>query len=151
MLIRLRQSWKIVAALLLIFLGGQVFGYVLGARNAQGKAGPSPSEIAAQSWSEKALVALQNDLELTDEQMAAARPILETAGDKIVKERKRALFQIHLYALAVHDELLPVLDQDQQAKIKKSRQRTKQTIEERFSSLWDANTEPAASSTPDSR
>jgi hypothetical protein len=148
MLVRLRQSWKNDAALLLIFLGGQVFGYVLGARNAHPESGPSPSEIAAQGWSEKALLALQKSLNLNEEQMKMARPILDSTGEKIVKERQRALFQIHLYALSVHDDLWAALEPDQQAKLRKSRKRTKQTIEKRFSSLLDANSGPAASSTP---
>ncbi len=132
--------WKIYGALLAIFVSGSTLGYVTGHRMVpQGLplAPPLVEDDATAEWAEKALNGLEGTLGLTEEQVTTLRPVLERTGKNVFRQRDRALFQISLEVLAVHDELLPYLDPEQQKKLVKSKENMHLTIESRFKSLID--------------
>lgn len=135
------QHCKIGAALLAIFLSGQGLGFVFASLVDNGIT-PAPSEIAVpspppESWADDALNRLRSDLDLTPSQEGALRPILDGTGTNIVRQRERALFQIHLQLLAAHDDMAGLLNPDQQAKLKASRDSLRRRIDERFAAFLD--------------
>jgi hypothetical protein len=132
--------WKIYGALLVIFVSGSTLGYVTGQRSAPpviALAAPVAKDEVIVEWAEKALAGLDGTLALTDEQVATLRPVLERTGEKVFHQRDRALFQISLEVLAVHDALLPYLDPEQQKKLVKSKENMHLSIESRFKALID--------------
>ncbi len=135
------QHCKIGAALLAIFLSGQGLGFVVASLVDREKV-PAPPEIASPSpapttWADDALDRLRADLELTAAQEAALRPVLDDTGAKVVHQRERALFQIHLQLLAAHDDMDGLLNPDQRAKLQASRDSLRRRIDERFAAFLD--------------
>ncbi|CAN5313654.1 hypothetical protein BH23VER1_BH23VER1_02340 [soil metagenome] len=136
-----RQYWKIGVALLAIFLCGQGLGYVVAslvdrnrAPSASGAPLASPSPEPG-GWADEALARLRDDLGLSSAQEEALRPVLARTGDRVVQQRERALFQIHLQLLAAHDEMGSALNPDQQAKLLASRDALRRRIDERFAAF----------------
>lgn len=138
--------WKVYAALLVIFASGSTLGYVTGQRNTAPPATalPAPPAVddATSQWADKALDGLGATLALTPEQAAALRPVLERTGKKVFRQRDRALFQIYLEVLSVHDEIAPYLEPGQQKILAKGKENMHLIIESRFKSLID---QPAGS------
>ncbi len=128
-----------------IFAAGGAVGYwvgrgeiaaPIGLEDAIGSApGASP-----QRWAEQALERLAGDLQLTGEQRLAVQPHLEVAADRIFRERDRALLQMHLRLLEVHDTLARELglEPGQAKRLAQSRAKLKASILARFASLLQA-------------
>ncbi len=129
------KYWKVAAALVVIFASGQGFGFVMGNRSAQHKGAASDHTTEAADWSREAIAKLTRQLDLTPQQISGITPVTEQAGEKVVRERERALFQIHLYLLAVHDDISPLLNETQGDALARSREKLRLTIESRFSSF----------------
>jgi len=132
--------WKIFAGLLIIFLSGTGLGYVVGARSGGDFATPDsvvPPSGTGAAWTERAIAGLTQSLDLTETQLSLVRPIVERRGGKVHLGRERALFQIYLELLDLHDEISPLLDEAQQKKLAKSRKKMQLTIRQRFQSFID--------------
>lgn len=138
------EHWRIAAALAAIFLGGQVFGYVLATRDrerppaAVEPAVPDPGTADDPTeWTGAVVARLSDELALRPEQAAAIEPLVQSTALKVARQRQRTLFQIHLQLLELHDELDPLLDSDQQDRLRLARKELETTIRERFAPLLD--------------
>ena len=132
---------------LLISVCGSGSGYVFGSLGTPKQADPLAPKSAG-DWSADALGALSAHLDLTPEQIETLTPILAGTSEKVTRERERALFQIHLNILKVHDDVRPHLTPQQQKELDSSREKMLDSIRERFSSLIGDEDIPGNPATP---
>lgn len=144
-----QNVWLILAALIAIFLCGSGSGYVFGSLGGKASSDRALAPRTPSEWSGEALNALAANLSLTPDQVETLSPILEKAGQSVTKERERALFQIHLNILKVHDDIRPTLEPEQQKELDLSRKKMVTLIESRFSSLIDGDGVPPNTLSPE--
>lgn len=132
--------WKIFAALLVIFVSGSGLGYVTAKRSQAGagdmQAAPPSAEKTA-DWPGRTMDKLRAALDLTEEQEARILPHVAAVGERVFHERDRAMLQISLQVLEMHDSIEPYLDPEQKKKMVRSRENMQLHIRNRFSSLID--------------
>ena len=129
-----------------IFAAGGTVGYFVGKRPVP-TTDPVISTIGStnntspQQWADQAFENLAGDLKLTGIQRSKMRPFLLAAADRVFMERDRALFQMHLRLLEVHDTLAREsnLDPPQQKRLKQSRDKLKASISARFADILRDN------------
>ena len=132
------QRGKVALALLVIFASGIGVGWFgRDARKGPVEAFPPAANNteAANHWTDRALKTLSQELKLTAEQEQKIRPLLQEASRKMDLDRERALFQLHLQVLRVHDELRPHLRPEQVPALERMRVRLQQDIKRRFAAL----------------
>lgn len=142
---RNQQRFKVAAALLVLFASGLGVGW-FGHRAQHGSAAPppaSPAAVVAGPWTARAMDTLRDELKLTAEQESLVRPLLESAAGRMDLDRERALFQLHLQVLKVHDELRPHLRPDQLPALDRMRARLQRDIKRRFAAFLDDPAQPA--------
>ena len=132
------QKLLVALALLSIFAGGAGTGWF--AHRAQQTHAPASPPAAADpalttTWTDRAMVTLTRELQLTPDQVAAIRPVLTDAAGRMDLDKERALFQLHVQVLKVHDEMRPHLRPDQLPALEKMRQRLKADINHRFAAF----------------
>ena len=143
---RTLQRGKVALALLVILASGIALGwYGHDVRKAPGAANPPANNTAdaARHWTERAMVTLGQELQLTAEQEQKIRPLLQEVSRKMDLDRERALFQLHLQVLRVHDELRPQLRPDQVPALDAMSLRLQQDIKRRFAPLLKDPAQPA--------
>ncbi len=139
---RLKDYWHIGAALLVIFVAGNAFGFVLGKGRGSPQPRPPVAEVAQDGWSESTLDRLRESLALEPEQLESLRPAVERAAGKVRETRERALLDYHVLLLNLHDEIEPLLaDEAQLAELRRSRATLVGEVQRRFSALLDAEIE----------
>ena len=125
-----------------IFAAGGAVGYFLG----KGTPAPDPlgdsmissaSGTSPEQWAGLAFDNLAGELKLTEVQRGRVRPYLATTADRIFMERDRALLQMHLRLLEVHDTLAKEasLTEPQIKRLAVSRGKLKASILGRFAGL----------------
>ncbi|KAB2638630.1 MAG: hypothetical protein DVB26_07810 [Verrucomicrobia bacterium] len=132
------QRGKVALALLVILASGIALGwYGHDVRKApvEISSGPNNAADAATHWTDRAMVTLSQELQLTAGQQQKIRPVLQEASRKMDLDRERALFQLHLQVLRVHDELRPHLRPDQVPALERMSLRLRQDIKTRFAPL----------------
>jgi hypothetical protein len=135
---RTLQRGKVALALLVIFASGIAVGWF--GRDAR-KAPLEPAALAnntadaARHWTDRAIITLSQELQLTAGQEQEIRPLLHEASRKMDLDRERALFQLHLQVLRVHDEMRHLLRPDQVPALERMRARLQQDIKLRFAPL----------------
>lgn len=142
---RTLQRGKVALALLVIFASGIAVGwYGHDARKAAIDTAPpaNNSADAARHWTERAMSTLSQELQLTAEQERKIRPLLQEASRKMDLDRERALFQLHLQVLRVHDEMRHQLRPDQVPALDRMRVRLQQDIKRRFAPLLNDPAQP---------
>jgi len=135
---RFQRSAGLAACLGTLFASGVAIGYRLGERrtvtapDAAVDASVSPAD-----WTTRACDALQHDLTLSPEQSERVRSHLSEASRGIFLDRERALLQIHLRILEVHDILArdPSLGDQQKIRLKASREKLRSLITSKFADL----------------
>jgi len=135
---RTLQRGKVALALLVILVSGIALGwYGHDVRKAPVEVAPPSNNTAdaAKHWTDRAMVTLSQELQLTPEQEHTIRPLLQEASHKMDLDRERALFQLHLQVLKVHDELRPHLRPDQVPALDAMSLRLQQDIKRRFAPL----------------
>lgn len=131
-----------------IFAAGGAVGYWLGKGQGTSTAPGITDNIGTvagaspQDWADQAMTRLVSDLELTPEQQSRVRPFLTSAADRVFVERDRALLQMHLRLLEVHDSLArdAALREPQKKRLATSRAKLKDSILARFASLLKTET-----------
>jgi len=140
------QRGKVAVALLMILAGGITLGwYGHDVRNPPPAPSPPPanSSEAANHWTDRAMLTLSRELQLSTEQQQKIRPLLQESSRKMDLDRERALFQLHLQVLRVHDELRPHLLPDQAPALERMSLRLREDIKLRFAPLLkDPSTPP---------
>ena len=142
---RTLQRAKVALALLVILASGIGVGWFAGeARRMPSESPPAAGSIppAAALWTDRALKTLSQELHLTAAQEQQIRPVLQDASVKMDLDRERALFQLHLQVLKVHDEMLPFLRPEQVPALERMRQRLQQDIKRRFANLLNDSAQP---------
>lgn len=128
----LAKYGRLALALAAIFLSGQAIGWLLAVRSSEAhQEVPSDPE----RWQEYMLARLREELKLTPEQEEPVRQRLAETAQRMQRDRDRALFQIHLQLLKLHDELGPTLTPDQQKTLAESRRKLTQSIRQKFPKL----------------
>lgn len=140
------QRLVLTASLLAIFAAGTVTGWFGHRRAGQALAPAAPARPAppqGEAWTERALVTLTKELDLSPEQVAAIRPVLSEAAGRMDLDTERALFQIHMQVLKVHDEMRPHLRPEQIPALERMRGRLKQDIKRRFAAFLQDPSQPS--------
>ena len=130
-----------------LFATGLAIGYRIGQESASGiavgtvKPAPGNATPTAEEWAGQACEALRRELSLTPPQADLVRQHLVSASRGIFLDRDRALFQIHLRLLEVHDMLSRdlTLDEPQRHRLKSSREKLRALITERFAEILKDN------------
>lgn len=131
-----------------IFAAGGTAGYFWGkSRSAVPDAGiaqiigTAPGASAGE-WADDAFQRLARELDLSPEQHGRVRPYLTAAADRVFVERDRALLQMHLRLLEVHDALArePALNDTQKKRLAHSRAKLKDSILARFAAILRSET-----------
>ncbi len=128
----LSKYGRLALALAAIFLSGQAIGWLLAVRTSEARL-EVPSD--PQRWREHMLARLRDDLKLTPEQETVVGQHLATTAERMKRDRDRALFQIHLQLLKLHDELGPTLTVDQQKTLAESRRKLAESVQQKFPEL----------------
>lgn len=130
-----------------IFAAGGAVGYYLG-KGAVAPAGAVEAVIGTapgaspEQWAEQAFTSLAGELQLTEDQRLKVKPHLTAAAERVFMERDRALLQMHLRLLEVHDSLAreTTLDAAQQKHLVRSRAKLKASILSRFATILRSET-----------
>jgi len=139
------QRGKVALALLVIFASGIGLGW-FGREVRKPPVEPSvPANTAdaATHWTDRAMKTLSQELNLTAEQERNIRPLLQEASRKMDIDRERALFQLHMQVLRVHDDLRAQLRPDQVPALERMRLRLQDDIKRRFAPLLKDPAQPA--------
>ena len=135
---RTLQRGKVALALLVILASGIAvgwYGHEIRKTSVEEPPRMNNTADAATHWTDRAMVTLSHELQLTPEQQQKVRPVLQEASRKMDLDRERALFQLHLQVLRVHDELRPHLRPDQVSALERMSLRLRQDIKLRFAPL----------------
>ncbi len=136
---------RIALALLLIFASGQVVGWVLALRSCQAS---TPAQTDTDVWAQDMLARLRTELDLQPDQLQRAETALVGRTKKIERERDRAMLQIHLELLKLHDDLEPGLTPPQKIKLADSRKKLRESINRKFASLLSEPVPPPVTDAP---
>ena len=143
---RTLQRGKVALALLVILASGIGLGWFAhAARKLPPETTPptgNPTETASH-WTDRAMTTLTRELHLTAEQQRQIHPLLQEASGKLDLDRERALFQLHMQVLKVHDEMRPHLQPDQVPALERMRLRLQDDIKRRFAPLLKDPAQPA--------
>lgn len=145
------QSWCIIVPSLLALFGA---GVMVGRMTA-----PAPHESAAPAalpaqdataWVDTAVRKLAEELKLDEAQQATARENLTPVAASIFADQERALFQMHLRLLELHDTLAKAgnLAPDQVQRLGRSRLKLKELIIEKFPRMVRENPSPLIGGNP---
>ncbi len=129
----LKDHWYIAIALLAIFVTGNGFGYVFGAKTSH--PAQEITTVATSAWAGATLDKLQTALDLSPEQRVAIRSKVDATAAKVIAARERTLFDYHVLLLTLHDELENDLDPAQQERLQQAKSSLEETIRSRFSDL----------------
>ena len=135
---RFQRSATLAACLGTLFASGLAIGYRLGEqRAATASVSAADTTVSPDDWTTRACDALQHDLALSPEQSDRVRSHLTEASQGIFLDRERALLQIHLRILEVHDVLArdPSLNDQQKLRLKTSRAKLRSLITSKFADL----------------
>jgi hypothetical protein len=135
----LAKYGKIALALVAIFLSGQVMGWMLALHSCEAR---PPAEVDSDRWSERMMSRLQDDLQLSPEQVPSVRGQLDAVSSRMKGKRDAALFQIHLELIKLHDDLAAGLNPAQQKKLAESRRDLVDSTEAKFPELLRGTTVP---------
>ncbi len=123
-----KRSWKVIPALVAIFLAGGISGFLLAAvvvkQSAQRMARP-------EFWQARTMERMERRLDLTDEQKEQVRPILESTSVRIFEHYRDASMQSWQEVRVLFEELDTILDAEQQAKVEETRERIRKRVEAR--------------------
>lgn len=130
-----------------IFAAGGAVGYYIGkgtvapAATVDAVIGTAPG-ASPEQWAGLAFDNLAAELQLTDAQRGKVRPYLTATAERVFLERDRALLQMHLRLLEVHDTLAkePTLAEVQKKRLAVSRAKLKVSILGRFAGLLKTET-----------
>jgi hypothetical protein len=99
----------------------------------------TPPSVTFDELETKTLLALRDTLDLTPEQEALLLPEVQANTEAVLATRERAVHDFHLQMLQLHDRLAPHLNPRQQEILQENRDKLQDSIDQRFSSLLNAN------------
>jgi hypothetical protein len=142
------KTYGIIAISLLALFGS---GVIVGRLTAPGTplaANGQETPRDAADWAEKACQALVRQLDLTPDQESKVRAELAPVGEALHADQERALLQMHLRLLRLHDTLAAngALNPKQAQLLARSRVQLLSLIRERFSSIIGPETDQPDSS-----
>jgi hypothetical protein len=132
---RILQSYGIlVLSLLALFASGMFIGRMTAPSPRQALRPAAPVPADANAWVATASRGLVNDLQLDDAQQQLVRRQLDPVADAIFADQERALFQMHLRLLELHDSLAKTgsLSDPQLTRLGLSRAKLKELIIRKF-------------------
>lgn len=132
---RILQSYGIIVLSLLALFGSGVFvGRTTAPVKHETAGPPAESPADADAWVANASRGLVRDLNLDDTQQDVVKQRLETVAASIFGDQERALFQMHLRLLELHDTLAKdgTLNAGQLQRLGRSRAKLKELIIHKF-------------------
>lgn len=140
----LRRYGVLMLSLAALFASGVMIGRVTAPAATAHPATTATTTTTAkapQSWLESASHSLKRELLLSPDQETALRAPLEAASVALREDQERALFQMHLRLLVLHDSMAQsgVLHADQTRKLAESRAKLKRLIVAKFPAMVRSN------------
>ena len=133
---RLKDYLTIGAALLAILLCGYSVGFLLGEKKGYQRASSANSELTPPKesiqkdlWIERTLSKFDQDLDLSPEQKKAISLEIKKTYDGIRKSRAEALQQYSQQVINLHSEILPLLSESQQEKVKEQQHKLSESLD----------------------
>jgi hypothetical protein len=83
-------------------------------------------------WTDEMLARLVDDLDLTPVQVTDVRRQLSSTARQMQHDRDRAMFQIHVQILKLHDDLGNLVTADQKPRLERSRREVLESIRQKF-------------------
>lgn len=132
---RLLQSYGILGlSLLALFASGLIIGRMTAPSPRQAAAPAASIPVDADAWVAAASRGLVKDLQLDETQQQLVRRQLDPVAGAIFADQERALFQMHLRLLELHDSLAKTgsLNDPQLTRLGQSRAKLKELIIRKF-------------------
>ncbi len=145
------QSWCIIVpSLLALFGAGVMVGRMTVPARRESAAPVAATPQDASAWVDTALGKLAEELKLDESQRATARESLAPVATSIFADQERALFQMHLRLLELHDTLAQAgkLNPDQLRSLGGSRLKLKELIIAKFPRMVRENPSPLIGGNP---
>jgi hypothetical protein len=121
--------WKIVFALIAIFVAGALTGVLTAIRLARLPKYETPRQVARESdsrhWFAPMMDRWRENLRLKPDQEAKARPILQQAADELGNLRSLDLRETDGILSRAQDRLKPILESDQRERLQQMREEYK--------------------------
>jgi len=119
--------WKIILALVAIFLAGTVTGTVLGPRLPWPR---SPGALLPpEAWGTLMLRRMDARLHLTEEQETALAPLLKESAQKLQAQRRRAFVEQLQIVRDTYEEAEPHLTSEQRTRWQEGRRKLRERIQ----------------------
>jgi Spy/CpxP family protein refolding chaperone len=118
------MKWRIVVALVLVFLAGTavgVFGTAHHVRRIMFEHHPP-------HFRGRMAEHLRRQLKLTDEQFAQIQPIIKRSEDQLEQIREQTNQRVHQTMQQAHGEMTPLLTTDQQSKLQEMEERHRRDL-----------------------
>lgn len=137
----LRRYGILLLSLAALFCSGLLIGRITAPAATERTAAAAPTAHATESWLESAGRSLKRDLQLSPAQETALQGELEVTSVALRDDQERALFQMHLRLLVLHDSMARsgALNPDQTRKLADSRSKLKRLIIAKFPDMVRSN------------
>ena len=131
----------LILSLAALFGSGLTIGRITAPAATSRAAAAAPTAHATESWLESASRSLKRDLQLSPAQETALQDELEATSVALREDQERALFQMHLRLLVLHDSMARsvALNPDQTRKLADSRSKLKRLIVAKFPDMVRSN------------
>lgn len=139
---RILKSYGIlIMSLCALFASGLAIGRLTAPSSRHQTAPKIENPANSEAWLETASRGLVRDLELDEAQQKQVRQLLEPVAASIFTDQERALFQMHLRLLELHDTLAAktTLNKTQTRRLAVSRAKLRELIIQKFPGLVRGN------------
>jgi len=122
------RHWKLILALVAIFLAGGLAGFVTGRVSTVKQAQNLLSR--PETWAGRTLRRMDRDLQLSPEQRQQVAPLLRATARDLATTRRRAAAQNFQRIRAFYGELDPILNEEQRKKLEDAKLRIRRRMRE---------------------
>lgn len=123
------RYWRVILALVTVFLAGGLMGFTAGTEAAKRKV---QQLNMPENWSGLMMRKLDHDLGLTEEQRQQVAPLLRTAARDLFNTRRQAAVSSMQHVRTFYTALEPILTPEQKRKLEVAKERMKQRYKEGF-------------------
>jgi hypothetical protein len=121
------KYWRVILALVSVFLAGGLMGFIGGATAAKRKI---QQLNVPENWSSFILRKLDHELKLTEEQRQKIRPLLQSTAQDLSGVRRQAILSSMHHLKTLYGSLEPILTGEQKQKLAKAKEKLKQQYKE---------------------
>ena len=121
------KYWRVVVALVTVFLAGGLMGFIGGATAAKRKI---QQLNKPENWSGLMLQKLNHELKLSEEQRAKVAPLLQSTGRDLFAARRQAMVTSFQHLRTLYTSLEPILTEEQKKKLEHAKEKMRQQFKE---------------------